>query len=381
MGRTIFALVALLAALVAAQGYLARGYDAANPRHTGAVSLVDKDGITPESITEVGLVIPGSDLELKYVLNDGLWRLPMYRDAYARGDMIEGIIKDIVDARGVPVDRRGRSDSFFGIGGKSFVIKIYVGGDAPVAAVTCGARLPGMWGRDSYARVAGREDVYHINGNPAAKIGAPGGLPPLVDGRIIPAALGSLGDPAEVIFEPAGVMPISGIVRRERSAAAGGMGNMPPDMRDMKQYDWFAVAGGREIKLDERSAGSYINFVRSINYSRIPRTEELAGGDGGPGEKRLLIVFEKRAPGGNGDSAGEKPERKTEYVEIRGYDGKGNRYVYFSGTGFTASVSSAKAALLFPDVDLLKNPQPSPSVFDRAESGEAPQVQSEDIYQ
>ncbi|MFC1474506.1 hypothetical protein ACFLQK_00540 [bacterium] len=374
---SIIALIISMVVLVTGHYYLAGKYAADNPRHTDAVSIVNLEGITVDDVTAVGLIQPGSELELVYRKTDGAWRLTVYRDAYAQADRIEGIVRDILESGGVPADRRGREDSFYGIDENSLRIKLYAENGEPVADVICGRQLPGMWQRDSYVRVTGREEIYHINGNPVPKIGARGSLPPLVDPKIIPSALGSLGEPAQVIFEPPGVMPVMRIERRERQPSEEEGRNMPPAMRDMKHYDWYAISESEEaqdaqvaeVKLDERSAGSYINFIRNITYNRISRLEELPGGAGGPAERRIVVLFEKSQSGAEEGDEETKPEIRKEYIEIRGDDGKGNRLVYFSGTGFTASVDPRKAQLLFPDMEILKNPQPSPSVFDSAESG------------
>lgn len=371
MTRTIVISAIVLALLAAGHGLLRRQYEQENPRYSRLHSLVDDKTITEEDVKTVGVVFPGSGLELIYARVDDTWRMPQYRGAYARADLVNSIVRDITATRGIEIDTEDRPDSYYGFSSQSITIKIYATDTEPVGGIVCGGIVPGFQSTDSYVKILGEDDIYHINGNPLSKFGAPDGLPPLVDSQIIPNALAAKGELAKIYFEPQTKGRMLWIERREKPEDELQDSPMRRMMPDYKEYNWFAMLpDGREIKLNERSAGEYTGFVRRLAFDRLPRISELDETALKASEKRLVLEFEARekpgpAGGGTSQPDGDAGQQDIfrEALEIRESDSTGKRYIYYSGTELIASVEQKKIGLLFPSLETLKKKPAEPSIY------------------
>jgi len=372
MYRTIAASAIVLVLLIRLNAFLEREYREDHPRHTEVVTLAGTS-VQPEDVEVVGLVFQSTGIELKYVKEgEKMWRIPLYRGAYAQAELVEGVVRDIVSSYGIPVDTRGMELSHYGITEESPRLRLYTAGGAEeIVEVVCGRQLPGLWNRDSYVTKAGMEGVHHINGNPLPKLAARGNLPPMVDPKVIPSALAAAGQLVEIRFEPEGSMPYLRVERREKELTEEEKAKLPPQMRDMPAYEWYAVTPEEEVLLDERSAGSYSAFIQRMTFDRLPKDNELTSAAAAPAEKRIVLVFERTERETVDGEVDENVVATSEYIEVRGFDPEGGRYVYYSGTDLAASVDAGKARLLYPELDLLVKKQVSPTVFEKAEQAGA----------
>jgi hypothetical protein len=371
MTKTIVAIGILLALLTAAEHALVKKYNIDNPRYISAAPLADPAKVTEISVKAVGLLFSGENVELEMIYErDGdAWRVPMYRNAYAVTDRVNGIVRDLVAARGLVVDRRGLDDSAFGFTQGNLRIRLYGANREVLLETICGRAIPGYQQNESYVRITGSDAIYHINGNPILKLGSPQEFKhPLVDPKVIPDALGSRGELTRISYEPADAYDIKWIERRKKT---GGESPLPPGnpMRDMKQYDWFADTDGRrETKLNERTTVSYTNFINRLTYNTIPKASELTDAATMPSNIKIVMLYEKPK---NEPAPGEKrpeppPETFTEYLELRGFDKNGDRFLFYSGTGLVYAIPQQKADLLFPTLDGLANPAPQTGVYEPA---------------
>ncbi len=378
MTRSIVIFALILALLLAANNLLVKKDAEINRRYTNLYSLVDRDKVSKDEVRALGIVFPGSKLELRYMKVDDAWRMPQYRGAYARGDLVDSIVRDITDTWGIKIDTRDRPASDFGFSSESIMIKIYATATEPIGGIVCGRVVPGFQSTDSYVKIIGENAIYQINGNPLGKLGSPGGLPPLVDSQIIPDSLGAKGELGKIFFEPhSDSSEMLWIERREKPESEMKESPMRRMMPDYKEYDWFAILpDGTDVKLNERSAVEYTGFVRRLSFDRLPRISELDEHALRPSEKKLVLEFEPRekpkpppVKGVDPTGTASQVEKDVssmpfkESIEIRESDRNANSYIYYTGTNLIASVDQKKIKLFFPSLHTLESAPKKPSIY------------------
>ncbi len=323
-----------------------------NPRYSDSVSLSQLSNLDAGDVSSLGILFPASELEVLYVRDNNNWRMPQYRNAFALGEKLNGILRDVLNSDGIkivtPVDRD------YGFNGNGIRFRFYSGGKTPALEIECGKEIPGYGRSDSYIRIYGKPQIYHINGNPVARLGARNNLPPLVDPRVIPRAVTGSARLARIEFEPGWLGPFRGIMRKEKVLDASN-----PDMKRLidtgvRIHEWFAFSEKSETRLDEKSAAEFAGFIENLAFNRIPRLEEIDGKAAGLSGKKLRLGYESEDRSGALTS--------TEYIlEILSSDGKGNRHIFFSGTGLVSSITERDAERLLPDFEtLLRPPAPPP---------------------
>lgn len=251
-----------------------------NPRYEGAQTLSAIIGVAADTITGIGVIFrPGQ--EWVYIKKDDIWRIPQYRWAYAQAAPLDSTVKQMTESLGIAIHPQSRPDSFFGFPdeGHTIRIKLYDDAGTVLTEAICGGGVPGWQQGGSYIKLADGETIYHITGSPGRYPPAPSPqLPPLTDGAL-------------------GRVPVHTLERREKvSDEEGEEDAVDPRMRDIPQYEWYAVTANGEWTVDERAAYQFINSVQGITYDTLPSSEELAEIENVPPEFKWTLEYEIPVP-------------------------------------------------------------------------------------
>lgn len=353
MNRTITIVFVIVVAMGVVASKLYMNDEARNSRSVEVSALTSRP-VASENIVIVNIQTIGSEGVLIYEKKEGQWNLPQYGNAYAVADIVDGLIKDITDARGVIVDRNGKTEEWYGIGPGSYRVQLMDSAGSTQADVILGRTLPGMWDGDSYLKPAGDDVIYHVNSNPLPKLFSPDGMPSMIDRRVIPAArfssleicgmeeLDVQGGEKKVMYE---------IGRRERELSEEELESLPPAMREMVFYQWFAVKNGAEILLDEKQTQSYAAFLMRMGYSGIVPAEKSPVGKTFPLQSMNIIFSGTREVDGE-----EKTIFEKHSLEIFNGETPGESIIALDGNPAVMKITADKGRYVFPRLDLLSAP-------------------------
>lgn len=337
-----------MCALMLYNGRLYQLEAARSERRTSAASLA-RSSFKMEDINLVSFRRGVGAPEIRYEKTNAGWRMPQFENAFADQSQVESLIEGLAAAKAVPVNMRGKSYDWFGLGSKSIELSLKKDDETKMQLI-CGAALPGMWGGDSYARLPDSNAVWHINTNPGAALAERDNLPPMIDARVIPSSFFTASEISKIVFEPGGEGGGFSVERRMRTLSQEEMETLPPPMRELVYYDWFAITpDGKKLPLDEKQVGMFTGYLQNLAYTGVaPKERATAIIRSGP-QKGMRITFNKRLQGG---SSINRQERLDMFLSGSG----ATRYLIFSGNGIMVEMRADNARYLFPTIEFLANP-------------------------
>lgn len=361
MNRTIGILFVVVVIVGVAASQLYQKNESKNVRHA-QISILTNGKIAVEDVKVVKVKYGENGEQLEYRMQNDKWQLPQYGNAFADASIVESIVKDIVDAKGVPVDQKDKKNDWYGISTESKMIELQDGSGTTVANVVLGSALPGMWGGDSYAMSAEEKQILHINSNPLPKLISGDSQPSMIDRRIIPGAVfGSMEICGMEIFGDAGAESVSPIVigRRERELSEDEKNTMPPAMRDTVFYQWYAVVNDSEILLDEKQTEAYSAFLSRVNFSGIASNVSTGALSGKQAIKSMNIFFCDR-PTGDDDA---KIEMHKHLLSVYPGDSANEMLLTFDDNPAAMKIPSKKVSYIFPPLQMLSEPTDAQPFF------------------
>ncbi len=331
-------LVMLLLGAVGLRRSLQRTYDAAHPRHEGASTLLSGALLEPTAIQGLDLVQPDGST-VRYQRDPRGWKVPRAHGAYALSDRVEGMLGSILGSVALSVHAPASPDALFGLPTTDPVLRLVDGNEQVLLELEAGRRLPGWPGRHgSFARISGSSTIHHLSGVPISFLGAPGEAPhPMLDTRVLPAAVRPGGQLNRIRFEPEGSHGFSAIGRQPAPRRANPFARGAEEPR----YLYTATTPDGDITLDERAAGAYfallagLSFVEVLDPASVPPTARSRAA------RRVVMEFDTE--GGSAASV---------WIEVRD-DGRAS-LVACSATEQLTRVAAADLGRLYPEVEGLR---------------------------
>jgi hypothetical protein len=285
------------------------------------------------------LKLTGSRQGWRYVRRAEGWRIPQYRDAFALGQEIDGLLRSFLEGQGTIVGHLPPDGAHFGlVAGRSLEVSFFSKGDRLLLRAHAGRIAPGQRASECFAVADGSDAVLHLDSNPWMFLKHKSGsrFPPLIDAHVIPIALGR-GLPAKIAFGGESPSAVSELIRKEVPIER----HTPLDRGP--RFEWYGATAEGEERLNDEVAFGYASFLSGLAY------EELLGPP-------------------DGKEAALAPPSLTVTLE---YDGgakdiltlgvpteKGLRYLLHGTTRQLVLISAENAAKLVPDVKALLEAQP-----------------------
>ncbi|MBI2505745.1 MAG: hypothetical protein HYW07_21230 [Candidatus Latescibacteria bacterium] len=335
MKRLHFSLLALLALLVLAN-YLLETRQQARRLEAGLLRPMTRAPAAPPE----RLLVQLGQQTWTYVLRAGAWRYPEYFDAFVQAEGVDYVLEGLLRAPGTVYGIGSADLARLGLSPEQ-ALKFRVEGEGgiPLAEVWIGQGIPGPGAPECYARPAGSDTLFHLHANPRLALGRT--APPLLDNRVIPAALGRKSI-AQVEFSRPGY-PLRSLRRLQTAPAPPTLPGRPPQL---PEYQWLAEWGGQDLVCGTANAFAYVDFLGQLRWAALkdPRTT-LA-----PVQGQLRLWDEA-------DSA--------DVLEVGTQDERGHVLLRHQGTGLVCTLAPTQAALLFPSREALLDTLPATSPYRR----------------
>ena len=303
------------------------------------------DAATPavSAIARIELLLPGSTTRWSLEKKSEGWRLPQYRDAFALGQEIDGLLKAILESRGTIVGRLPQDAMHFGfVPGKVIEAGLYGSSSMPLLKATAGAVAPGQRSGECFLAAEGLDQILHANANPWPYVqwDSTSRFPPLTDPKVMPTALGR-GYAAKITFGGEAAPPVRELIRREIPKE-----RLNPMMDKGPRYEWFGTFADGEKRVNDNVAGSYLGGLTGLLFDDL--LGDLKGREGVFAKPVLTITLEN--DGGTKD---------TLTLGLR--DPNGLSHFLNGSSGQVFLISAAKVASLTPDTKaLLELPRAPP---------------------
>lgn len=272
-----------------------------------------------------------------YVRRAGHWRYPGYFDAFAQAEGIDYVLESLLRAPGT-VYTTGGDLTRLGLDPEQ-ALRFRVEGEGGVllAEVWIGQGIPGPGAPECYARPAGSDTLFHLHANPRLALGR--SAPPLLDNRVLPAALGRK-PVARIEFSRPGY-PLRSLRRVQTGAAPPPLPGRPPQL---PEYQWRAEWGDRDLVCGTGNALAYVDFLGQLRWTALADPRTFADPPGG----QLRLRDEA-------DS--------VDVLEVGPPDERGRLPWRHQGTGLVGVLEPAQAALLFPSREALMDTLPAASPY------------------
>jgi hypothetical protein len=238
------------------------------------------------------------------------------------------------------VGRVPADSAHFGIGPGSTEAELFdASGELRLHAL-CGRVAPGQRSSECFATATSRDTILHLRANPRSYIqwSPESGLPPLLDTRVIPLALGR-GLPAKVSFGGAEAPAVREMVRREipmeRRVRMGPYG---------PTFEWFGTTAEGETRINDQVSFAYLGSLAELVFDELlgPRT------DSEPAREKPSLTI-----------AIEYDDTQTDTLSLGPQaDGSGLYFLHHSTTNHLFLVSPEKASGLVPDAKALLDVPP-----------------------
>jgi len=272
MNRPILVLNALLLACLAglwATDRVLEKRSADRRARDSAFRPLDGRGETAATaVARFDVTLPGAGGSWFYVRRPEGWRIPRHRDAFALGSETEGLLKALFESRGTLIGRMPDDERRFGLDrDHALEAELFDAAGKRLLRAWAGLVAPGQRSSESYATALGSDAILHMNQNPWPYLNwTPGSrLPPLLDGRVIPGALGR-GGASRIALSGAGAPAVETLIRRE----------IPFDQRRGfgpdrgPSFEWYGVfAGEGEKRLNDSASWAYSSFVSGLAFDEI----------------------------------------------------------------------------------------------------------------
>jgi hypothetical protein len=306
----------------------------------------------PPGVARIDLAIPGIAEKWTYVRETNGWRMPGYRNGFARGRALEGLLSALLEGRGTIIGRIPADTEHFGIvRGKTLEAELRAASGNLLLHTLAGRVAPGQRSSECFVAVEGGDAILHLDANPWTAVESPPGdrFPPLLDRHVIPEALGR-GFPSRIELAAKSPLPIRTLIRKD----------LPPDPRRMMgkdtgpRYEWYGVLGAGEERVNDAAASGYAGSFARLEFEDLLGAAQEGAAPFADPELTVTIDY----------------EGKAKDTLILGSAPTGSpRPVLLRATNQAHLISVAAARALVPDVKALLEPQPEPRGATREEPG------------
>ena len=340
IGALIIGLAVCLGALWSADLLLEKRREERRAADSAFHRLGGPDGPVPASVFRIDLAIPGAAETWTYVKETDGWRMPQYRQGFAQGRALEGLLAALLEGRGTIVGRMPADAEHFAIiRGKALEADLRAASGNLLLHATAGRVAPGQRSGECFAAAEGRDAILHLDSNPWAPVAwtPRDRFPPLLDRHVVPEALGR-GFPSRIEIAGRSAPAVRALIRKD----------LPPDPRGMGQdrgprYEWYGVFEGGEQRVNDAAASEYAG-----SFGRL-ELEELLGpaaeGSGPFADPELTVTIDY--------------DGKARDTLILGSAGaQGTRAILHATTKQAFLISPVAAKSFAPDVKALLEPAP-----------------------
>jgi hypothetical protein len=349
MNRVLFftnlALAIVLVVLWRVEVALESGREAVRRADSAFHALAGPGGPEAKDIGRIDFTLPGAETRWGYARRPEGWRIPQYREAFATGSAIDGILRAFLESRGTAIGRMPADAEHFGIvPGKTFAVDFQDAAGKSLLRAVAGSVAPGQRSGECFATAGENGAILHLNANPwpyAGEWTPRDRFPPLTDRRVTAQALGR-GLPAKVTFAGEEPPAVRELIRREIPLEQRlPMGDRGP------RFEWFGTTAEGEKRLNDEAAFAYVHAVTSLEYEdllgpRAPHEAVFA-------RPANAIVLEY--DGGTKDT-----------LTLGTPAANGLHHLHNSAADQVFLIAAAGAAALTPDVAaLLQPPRPRPA--------------------
>jgi hypothetical protein len=355
--RALATLIVLLAACLGGLWAAGRALEAGRERERAADSAFHRihgtDTPPPASVGRIDLTIPGAGEEWSYVKEADGWRMPRYRQGFAKGRALEGLAGAFLEGRGTIVGRMpGDAERFGIVRGKALEAKLRDSSGNLLVHALAGRVPPGQRSSECFVAAEGRDPILHLDSNPWVHVEWSRGdrFPPLLDPKVIPEALGR-GLPARIELGGSSPPAIQALIRREAPRDP----RMPMDRGP--RYEWFGAFAEGERRLNDQAAFAYLSAISGLGFEELLGPQAEGAGPFVSPELTVMLEYD----GGAKDT-----------LILGGAAPGGARHLLHSTTRQGFLIAAAGARGLSPDVKALLESPPAPPA---PPPGAAPQPQ------
>lgn len=302
-------------------------------------TLSDKGPVALAAVTSFELKFTRSRHRWRYVRRAEGWRIPQYRDAFALGQEIDGLLRSFLEGQGTIVGHLSADGAHFGLVARGTLeVSFFSEGDRLLLRAQAGRIAPGQRASECFAAADGSDAVLHLDSNPWMFLKhKPGShFPPLTDARVVPAALGR-GLPAKIAFGGSSALAVRELIRKEIPIER----RLPLDRGP--RFEWYGATAEGEERLNDEVAFGYASFLAGLEY------EELLGSPDGKeaalAPPSLTVTLEY-------------DEGTKDVLTLGMRTEKGLRYLLHGTTRQLVLISGENAAKLVPDLKALLEAQP-----------------------
>ena len=310
-------------------------------------------GPAPAAVFRIDLAIPGAPETWTYVKETDGWRMPQYRQGFAQGRALEGLLAAFLEGRGTVVGRMPADAEHFGmIRGKALEADLRAASGNLLLHGVAGRVAPGQRSGECFVTAEGNDAILHLDANPWTPVAwtPRDRFPPLLDRHVVPEALGR-GFPSRIELAGRSAPAVRALIRKD----------LPPDPRGMgpdrgPRFEWYGVFEGAEQRVNDAAASGYAG-----SFGRL-ELEELLGpsaeGTGPFADPELTATIDY--------------DGKARDTLILGSAGAGGtRALLHATTKQAFLIAPAAAASMAPDAKALLEPNP-PRPGDPAPAEPAP---------
>lgn len=333
MKRLHLALLALLALLTLANHLLETREQSRRQQESVLRPLIPPPDAAPQR-----LQVQLGQQTWTYIRHQGHWRYPAYFDAFAQAEGINYVLESLLHTPATVYATGNAELARLGLD-PEHALKFRVEGEDQtlLTEVWIGEGIPGPGGPECYARPAGGDTLFHLHANPRLALGRT--APPLLDNRVLPAALGRQ-TLARIEFSLPGY-PLRSLRRVQTAAAPPPLPGRPPQM---PEYQWRAEWDGQDLVCGTANAFAYADFLGQLRWASLadphlpfaPLTGQLRLHD-------------------EADS--------VDVLEVGPRDERGRLLLRHRGTGQVGVLELAQADLLFPSRQALLDTLPAASPY------------------
>ena len=336
MTRLLIALTALLTVLVLSENTLRQNQRQAREKQSEMRLLA------PVAVDDIAQIeIRAAGRAWRYILQDSTWYFPAYHRAFALDRRVEHVLKSLIATPATFISAEPGDLPRYGLNPHSVRFALLDASGRPLLEVLQGRGAPDIRAGESYVQRVGADTIFHLHAHPVHALEA--NDPPMLDRRVLPQALPRkalqkitfAGNPAFALKS----------LHRELKAIEAPAPGMPPQG---PIYDWIATYGSDEKTCLAANVYAYADFIKRLTWSALH------------------------------DPAQTDAFKKTHYIYLEDEEGtidtlavggaqQNGQYLHLHTTNHTLTITSEKAALLFPETTALMDTLPQPTPYMQTE--------------
>ena len=306
------------------------------------------DAATPPvaSVTRLELLLPGSAKRWTLEKRPEGWRLPDYREAFALGQEVDGLLKALLESRGTIVGNFSGDAAHFGfVPGRILEAWLYGASSSLLLKGMAGSVAPGQRSGECFLAAEGFDRILLSNANPWPHVqwDATSHFPPLTDLKVMPSAL-RRGYASRVVFGGEAAPQVRDLIRREVPTD-----RLNPLADRGPRFEWFGTFVEGEKRINDNVASGYLGAVTGLLFDDL--LGDFKGREALFAKPVLTITLEN--DGGSKDT-----------LTIGTRDPNGFNYLLNGSSGQVFLISTSRLSSLTPDVrallELPSAPPPMP---------------------